>query len=250
MGERRRRSCHCPTGSWSGETFEEDALGCGYSEEFLKHVMVCSIGRNSRISESSTEVVKASTGNISVSAYIQHLTETYPDPANFLDNIRSNILDIKELSRVDMEIIARVANCLCFSACVSSSDGFKADILTGTDFGDTIATWERFIGNEAYKGRTLLKEKRLFFNVNRISRYNFDGAYRVRISKIQTLLDECWKYKNTLLENWKEKDETLKKIMDFANSKKKYKVILNDMKMRFGIVFTGDMVESGVGVNS
>ena len=55
------------------------------------------------------------------------------------------MLSIGELARIDMEIIARVANCLYFSACVSSSDDFNADISSGTDFGDTIATWQRFI---------------------------------------------------------------------------------------------------------
>lgn len=74
------------------------------------------------------------------------------------------MLSIGELARIDMEIIARVSNCLCFSACVSSSDDFKADISSGTDFGDTIATWQRFIKNEEYKGRIDMKEKRLYFN--------------------------------------------------------------------------------------
>jgi hypothetical protein len=228
-----------------GGTFEQDALGCGYSEEFLKHVMAHSSDTNSRISKSSTEAVKPSTGNILVSVYIQHLAETYPDPVNFLVNLRSIILDMKELSRVDMEIIARVANCLCFSACVSSSDDFKDDVLAGIEFGDTIATWERFISNEAYKGRTLL-QKMLYFDVDHISRYNFDGAYKVKISMIQTLLDECWQYKNN------PSDEILETIMDFANTKdsEEYKIILDDIKMRFGINFPGDMVESGAGVSS
>ena len=184
-----------------GGTFEEDTLGRGYSEEFLKYVMVYSTYKNSQISESSTEVVKPS---ISVSEYIQHLVET--DPANFLDTLRGRILDIGELSRVDMEIIARLSNCLCFSACVNSSDDFKSDILSGTNFGDTIETWERFINNEAYKGRGLFffKEERLYFNVDHISRYDFDGAHKMKMSMIQAVLEE----------------------------------------------FTGDMVESGVGLSS
>ena len=48
----------------------------------------------------------------------------------------------------------------------------------------------------------------------------------------------------------KEKNDALGKLMAFANEKEKYKLILDDVKKRFGIVFTGDMVESGVGVSS
>jgi len=142
-----------------------------------------------------------------------------------------------------------VSNCLCFSACVSSSDDFKADILSGTDFGDTIGTWQRFIRNEEYKGRFYLKEK-LFFDVDHISRYDFDGAHHIKMSRIQEVLDECWKYKHTRPENWKEKEESLKKLLDFANLKKKNKMLLDDIKTWFGIEFTGDMVESAVGVSS
>ena len=152
---------------------------------------------------------------------------------------------------MDMEIIARVSNCLCFSACVSSSTDFKTDVLSGINFGDTVATWERFIKNETLKSRPFfLKEERLYFDVDHISRYKFDGAHKIRLSKIQSLLEECWKYKNTPSENWEEKDESLKKLMAFANRKEKYKMILDDIKMRFGIVFTGDVAESDVGVSS
>ena len=42
-----------------GGTVEEDALSCGYSEESLKRIML-STESNSRISGSSTEVVKSS----------------------------------------------------------------------------------------------------------------------------------------------------------------------------------------------
>jgi hypothetical protein len=78
---------------------------------------------------------------------------------------------IGELARIDMEIITRVSNCLCFSACVSSSNDFKADISSSTDFGDTIATWQRFIRNEEYKSRRIdMREKRLYFNKDHISR--------------------------------------------------------------------------------
>ena len=147
-----------------GGTLEEDALGCGYSEEFLKLMMVYRTDKNSWISKSSTEVVKPSS---SVSSYIQHLAEI--DPANFLDALRRDILDIKELSRIDMEIIARVSDCLCFSACASSSNYFKADIMSGINFGDTVATWERFINNEAYKGRFFLEE-RLYTSTSTTSR--------------------------------------------------------------------------------
>jgi hypothetical protein len=93
-----------------------------------------------------------------------------------------------------------------------------------------------------------VKEKRLYFNVDHISRYDFDGAHKIKMSKIQSVLEECWKYKNTPSGNWKEKDESLKKLLAFANRKEKYKMILDDVKMWFGI--TGDMVESGVGVSS
>ena len=72
------------------------------------------------------------------------------------------------------------------------------------------------------------------------------------MSMIQAVLEECWKYKNIPSENLKEKDESLEKLMAFATSnvKKKYQMILDDVKKRFGIVFTGDMVESGVGLSS
>jgi hypothetical protein len=218
-----------------GGTFEEDALRCGYSEEFLKHIMVYSIDKNSWISESSTEGLKSSTSG---SSLIQHLAEN--DPVNFLDALRANLRNIKELSGVDMEVIARMSNCLCFSACVSSSDDFKADISSGTDFGDTIATWKRFIRNGEYTGRIDMKEKRLYFNEDNISRYNFDGAYKIKISKIQSVLDECWKYKQIPLENEKEKDESLKKLVGFANRKPKYRMVFDDIKIWFNIDIPGD----------
>ena len=218
-----------------GGTFEEKALSCGYSKEFMKEVY--STDQTSKISDSSTEVVVPSA---QVSAYIEYLAETEPEPQNFLHALRNNILSIGELARIDMEIIARVSNCLCFSACVSSSDDFKADILSGTDFGDTIATWQRFIRNEEYKGRIDMKEKRLYFNEDHISRYNFDGAYKIKISKIQSVLDECWKYKQIPLENKKEKDESLKKLVGFANRKPKYRMVFDDIKIWFSIDIPGD----------
>ena len=72
------------------------------------------------------------------------------DPNNILDRLRKDISKIGELSRVDMEIIARTSNCLCFSACVSNSHDFKDDIMSGTESGDTMKTWWRFIENETY----------------------------------------------------------------------------------------------------
>ena len=82
---------------------------------------------------------------------------------------------------------------MCFSACVSSSDDFKSDILSGISAGDTIETCERFINNEAYKDRGLsfFKEKSLYVDVDRISRYDFDGAHKMKMSRIQAVLDEC-----------------------------------------------------------
>lgn len=215
-----------------GGTFEEKALSCGYSKEFMKEIMVNSTDQTSKISDSSTEVVELSA---QVSAYIEYLAETEPEPKKFLQTLRKNMLSIGELARIDMEIIARVSKCLCFSACVSSSDDFKADISSGTDFSDTIATWQRFIRNEDYKGRFDLKEKKLYFDKDHISRYNFDGAYKIKISKIQSVLDECWKYKQIPLENEKEKDESLKKLVGFANRKPKYRIILDDIKISFNI---------------
>jgi hypothetical protein len=223
-----------------GGTFEEDALRCGYREEFLKHIMVYSIDKNSWISESSTEGLKSSTSG---SSLIQHLAEN--DPVNFLDALRANLRNIKELSRVDMEVIARMSNCLCFSACVSSSDDFKDDIMSGTNFGDTIDTWERFINNEEYKGRLFVKDKMLYFDVDHISRYDFDGAHTIKMYKLQAVLEECWIYKKT--GNRKEKDEALKKLLAFANKKEKNKMIWDDVKTWFGITVD---VESGVGVSS
>ena len=225
-----------------GGTVEKDALSCGYSEESLKRIMLYNTDSNSRMSGSSTEVVKSSD---SVSAYIQHLVET--DPDNLFDTLRNDISKIGELSRVDMEIIASVSNCLCFSACVSSSNEFKADIMSGTNFGDTIETWRRFIDNETYKvGSNFLKEKRLYFNTDHISRYDFDGAHKIKISKIHSVLEECWKYKEIPLEYRDKKDQSLKRLLAFANKKEKYNMILTDIKTRFDIVFPGDMVESGV----
>lgn len=224
-----------------GGTFEEKALSCGYSKEFMKDIMVYSIDQTSKISDSSTEVVGPSA---QVSAYIEYLAETEPEPQNFLQALRNNMLSIGELGRIDMEIIARVSNCLCFSACVSTSDDFKADISSGTDFGDTIATWQRFIRNEEFKGRIDLKEKRLYFDQDHISRFNFDGAHRIRLSKIQSVLDECWKYKQIPLESEKEKDESLKKLVGFANRKPKYRIVFDDIKIWFNIDIPGD---SGVG---
>ena len=68
------------------------------------------------------------------------------------------------------------------------------------------------------------------------------------MSKRQSVLEECWKYKHTPSGNRKEKDESLKKLLAFANMKEKYKIILDHVKMWFGI--TEDIVESGVGVSS
>ncbi|KAF8816757.1 hypothetical protein BYT27DRAFT_6376663 [Phlegmacium glaucopus] len=59
-----------------GGTFEEDALGCGHSEEFLKRTMISSTDKNRRISGSSTGVVVNEA--ISDSTYIQRLAETNP----------------------------------------------------------------------------------------------------------------------------------------------------------------------------
>ena len=106
--------------------------------------MLYGTDKRSTISKSSMEGVKSSE---SVSAYIQRLVET--DPDNILDRLRKDISKIGELSRVDMEIIARTSNCLSFSACVSSSRDFK-DIMSGTESGDTMKTWWRFIENETY----------------------------------------------------------------------------------------------------
>ena len=142
-----------------GGTFEEDALSCGYSKNFVKEIKVYGTDPTNKISDSSTtEVVDPSDR---INPYIEYLVYTEPDPQTFLQTLRSNILLIGELGRFDMEIIAKVSNCFRFSACVSSSDDFKADVLSGTNSGDTIATWQRFIRNEEYKGGKIdVKEER------------------------------------------------------------------------------------------
>ena len=75
-----------------------------------------------------------------------------------------------------------------------------------------------------------MEEKTLYFNVDHISRYDFDGAHKIKMSKLQSVLEECWKYKHTPSGNRKEKDESLKKLLAFANMKEKYKIILDHVK--------------------
>ena len=92
-----------------------------------------------------------------------------------------------------------------------------------------------------------MKDKKLYFNADHISIYVFDGAHHMRLSDIHAILDDCWNYKAIPLENRNEKEQALKKILALTNKKEKYRMLLNDVKTRFDIVFPEDMVESRVG---
>ena len=92
-----------------------------------------------------------------------------------------------------------------------------------------------------------MKDKKLYFNADHISIYDFDGAHHMKLSDIHTILDDCWNYKAIPLENWNKKEQALKKILALTNKKEKYRMLLNDVKTRFDIVFPEDMVESRVG---
>ena len=129
-------------------------------------------------------------------------------------------IKIGGLPRMDMEIIASVSNCLCFSACVSSSNDFKADIMSGTNFGDTIETWRRFIDDETYNGSDFfLKGKRLYFNADHMSKYDFDGAYcRLQGEVIEDpdRLRGVLQVQGDPTGKSEEKDEYLKNLLAFA----------------------------------
>ena len=147
---------------------------------------------------------------------------------------------------------------------MSSSNDFKQDILSDVKFGDTKETWERFIKNEEFKGRVetlgkvitklkkkiFPKEKTLYFNDVHISRYDFDSAYRIKLSKIHTILLECWNYETIPSNNITERDKSLEKLRKLSNGKEENKMILDDLKRRFKIDLPEEMVESGVGASS
>ena len=153
-------------------------------------------------------------------------------------------IKIGGLSRMDMEIIASVSNCLWFSACVSSSNDFKADIMSGTNFGDTIETWRRFIDDETYNGSDFfLKGKRLYFNADHMSKYDFGAYCRLQGEVIEdpVRLRGVLQVQGDPTGKSEREGRIFEEFIGLCYRKEKYKMILTDIKMRSDIVFTGDM---------
>ncbi|KAK7037443.1 hypothetical protein VNI00_011194 [Paramarasmius palmivorus] len=96
-----------------------------------------------------------------------------------LDRIRNAMITTRpeeiKLSRVEMELIARLTQRFCYSACVASAEQFVDDVQANFFTGDTLETVKRMI-NCSLKKAQIKEHKQYYYDDNHISRYNFPDA--------------------------------------------------------------------------
>ena len=184
-----------------GSSFIKHALEEGYDEDFIRGVMCESMDHNVEEAVSG----RSSTG---VGEFSNHL-KTFLKELLELSSVgerramlkqQINWLDIR--TRVDMELISRLVQGFCFSACVSCVEDFRNDVFTNWLRGDTVETFIRFTRNEAAKIRPR-NPKVLYFDDIHISRYPFDNALKTDTDVIAEIIDLRLKYADV-------KDETEK----------------------------------------
>jgi hypothetical protein len=111
-------------------TFSDEALEEGYEKPFVDHL--------SYYKDVSQQTSRSSTGpnhavkSREIKQYLTSLQGSDPDTA--LGDIRDHLKNLGDLSRVDMEVVARLTNKFCYSACVATSAQFKADVYDDLEF--------------------------------------------------------------------------------------------------------------------
>ena len=182
-----------PTAPASGtepHTFYDMAIAQGYSPEFLKKV-ICAEDCQQSASRGSSTGQGASSD--SLKKFLEDLTlvKSFRQRTELVrDKINADDLDIH--NRIDMDLIARLLNGYCYSACVSSATKFCRDILGEPRLGNTWKTLRRYMDNVAQKHDEVVNEevqkvKTLYFDTNHISQYPFTGALQTNTDTIKQI---------------------------------------------------------------
>ncbi|KAK7021987.1 hypothetical protein VNI00_017089 [Paramarasmius palmivorus] len=166
-----------PDWVYLGGGFYDAVVDEGYSYELADYINYF-VAEDS-VSTHSGSSTKSTDKQGAVRKAIEECAEQKLTGDQALDRIRNAMITTRpeeiKLSRVEMELIARLTQRFCYSACVASAEQFVDDVQANFFTGDTLETVKRMI-NCSLKKAQIKEHKQYYYDDNHISRYNFPDA--------------------------------------------------------------------------
>ncbi|KAK7056597.1 hypothetical protein VNI00_002316 [Paramarasmius palmivorus] len=152
-----------------------------------------------------------------------------------LDYIRNTMITTRpeetvKLSRVKMELITRLTQRFCYSACVASAEQFVDDVQANFFTRDTLETVKRMIDCSLKKAQ-IKEHKQYYYDNHHILRYNFPDANVIT----GTLLVECL-MKTTNCNT----EDNAEELWQWMEEYPECKVVCLDLALRFKLPFKLD----------